>query len=633
MIELENELRPTILKAISEIYSQNLNNEDIQFQLTRKDFEGDLTLVTFPFTKFSKKSPVDTGNEIGDYLVTNSELIETYNTVQGFLNLVISKSYWLKSLIEINQTDNYGQFASNGRSVMVEYSSPNTNKPLHLGHLRNNFLGYSVAQILKENGNDVIKTQIINDRGIHICKSMLAWERYGEGETPISSGLKGDKLVGKYYVKFDKVLKQETETLLEKWALGEFDVDEATIAEYQKLSKIKAEKPDEKSKKGIQDKINKLANNSTPIMLDVQQMLQDWEAKSPDVIALWNKMNGWVYEGFDATYKAMGVDFDKLYYESNTYLTGKELVVEGLEKGIFFEKPDGSVWIDLTDDGLDEKLVLRSDGTAVYMTQDIGTAQQRMKEFDNLTGIVYTVGNEQDYHFQVLFLILKKLGYKWADNCYHLSYGMVDLKNKDGQVGKMKSREGTVVDADDLIADVIGKAKEMTQERGQIEGLSEEDKDELYKMIGLAGLKYYLLKVDPTKRMTFNPEESVELNGNTGPFIQYAFARIQSLLRKGGELGPIDSKIDIHPIERDLIKKLIEYPSVIADAGSSYSPAIIASYAYDLAKLFNSFFQSISIFRESDLNVQNYRLVLSQKVGETIKTSMKMLGIDVPDRM
>ena len=628
-MSLENQLASAVCEIVENLYSSEIASDSVQFQKTRKDFEGDITLVVFPIVKIAKKSPQDVANEIGNALQEKVSEVSGFNVVQGFLNLVISDSHWLNFLNDVVQNPDYGKQPVGTSRLMVEYSSPNTNKPLHLGHLRNNFLGHSVSRILEANGNQVVKTQIINDRGIHICKSMLAWLRFGEGETPESSGLKGDKLVGKYYVEFDKALKKETELVLEAWEKGEFDSEEAVVAEYKRLSGALAEKEDEKAKKGIQDKIKKLANNATPIMKDVKEMLIKWEAREEETVALWKKMNGWVYEGFDQTYDAMQVSFDKLYYESDTYLIGKKMVEEGLEKGTFFTKEDGSVWIDLTDEGLDEKLVLRGDGTAVYVTQDIGTAQLRMQDYPDLNGIVYTVGNEQDYHFKVLFLILKKLGYQWADNCFHLSYGMVDLPT-----GKMKSREGTVVDADELVAEVVDTAREMTEERGHIDGMSEEEKQALYHMIGLGGLKYYLLKVDPTKRMMFNPNESVELNGNTGPFIQYVHARICSLIRKGNEeLTAVDTTVELHDIEREILKKLAEYPEVIQQAGNEYSPALIANYTYELSKSYNSFFQSISVYKEPKAELRNMRLQLSANVAKVIKSATYLLGIDVPQRM
>jgi len=627
-MELEQLLTQQVKQSVKELFQTDLNDNLIQFQKTRKDFEGDITLVTFPLLKISKKTIEETGQEIGIYLKENVSEVSDFNIVKGFLNLEIDSSYWLNQLNDISNTPNYGLNQSKDNTLMVEYSSPNTNKPLHLGHLRNNFLGYSVAEILKVNGNEVIKTQIINDRGIHICKSMLAWQKFGKGETPESTGLKGDKLVGKYYVEFDKHLREQANEVMADWNNGDFsNANEFQKIEFLKFEDAKAEK-DEKQIKALIAKQFELAKNATPILNEAKEMLLKWEAKEPEVYALWQKMNGWVYKGFEATYKAMGVDFDKLYYESETYLIGKTLVEEGLEKGIFFKKEDGSIWIDLTDEGLDEKLVLRADGTAVYMTQDMGTASQRYKDYPSLNGMIYTVGNEQDYHFKVLFLILKKLGYTWANNCYHLSYGMVDLPS-----GKMKSREGTVVDADDLMTEVVLKAKEMTQERGHIEGMSDVEKENLYKMIGMGGLKYYLLKVDPKKRMMFNPEESVDLNGNTGPFIQYAHARISSLLRKANELKSVDVTTEIHPSEKELIKQLKDYPALIKEAGKNYSPAIIANYTYDLVKLYNSFYQSVSIFREEDQEKVNLRLQLSKQVAQVIKSSMKLLGIDVPERM
>ena len=627
-MNLEKLLTEKVKFAIQELYGMEANDNLVQFQKTRKDFEGDITLVTFPLLKTSKKSPEQTGEEIGQFLKENVADVSDFNIVKGFVNLVVSNSFWVNKLNESIEADNFGFNLEKSDTLMVEYSSPNTNKPLHLGHLRNNFLGYSVAEILKANGNEVIKTQIINDRGIHICKSMLAWEQFGGGETPESSGLKGDKLVGKYYVEFDKHLKVQANAVVSEWNSGDFsNATDKQNEEYVKFEAAKADK-DEKGIKALDSKILELAKNATEIMAQAKEMLLKWEANDTEVRSLWEKMNGWVYKGFESTYKAMGVDFDKLYYESTTFLTGKNLVEAGLEKGVFFKKEDGSVWIDLTDDGLDEKLVLRSDGTAVYMTQDMGTANLRYTDFPALNGMIYTVGNEQDYHFKVLFLILKKMGYSWAQNCFHLSYGMVDLPT-----GKMKSREGTVVDADDLMADVVQKAKEMTQERGHIEGMSEEEKNNLYNMIGMGGLKYYLLKVDPKKRMLFNPEESVDLNGNTGPFIQYAHARISSLLRKGGDLAAIDTAVDLHDSEKELIKHLVDYPQLIQEAGKNHSPALIANFTYELVKMYNSFYQSVSIFREEDAAKVNLRLQLSKTVAGIIKSSMSLLGINVPERM
>lgn len=628
-MSLEIELGQHLLPILEKLYNRSIDPNQIQLQSTKKDFEGDITLVVFPFLKEAKKGPEQTGQEIGELVVEQVDIVESFNVVKGFLNFSIANSYWLTQLNSFYANENYGLDLSAEKLQMIEYSSPNTNKPLHLGHLRNNFLGYSVAQIRAANGYEMVKTQIINDRGVHICKSMLAWLRYGEGETPETAGLKGDKLVGKYYVEFDKHLREECQSLTAEWYAGKYgDASQDDIKEFERLKAAADEKEDDKARKGIEGKIKELINNQTSIMKDVKDMLQKWEAKDPEVYQLWEKMNGWVYKGFDSTYEAMGVSFDKLYYESDTYITGKELVEEGLEKGVFFKKDDGSVWIDLSDEGLDEKLVLRSDGTAVYMTQDIGTAYQRYKDYPKLDGIIYTVGNEQDYHFKVLFLILKKLGYEWAQNCYHLSYGMVDLPT-----GKMKSREGTVVDADDLIQEVVDKAQEMTQERGHIEGMSEAEKEALYQMIGLGGLKYYLLKVDPKKRMMFNPEESVDLNGNTGPFIQYAHARISSLLRKAPAIETIKSDTELVESERNVIKQLADYPAVVREAGKEYSPALIANYTYELVKLYNSFYQSVSILKEEDQDKVNVRLALSRAVGNTVKSGMNLLGIQVPDRM
>ena len=628
-MSLESHLLPSVQKVIKTLYGEDVKSEQIQLQKTRPDFKGDITLVTFPFLKISKKSPEQTGDEIGAKLVQELDILTAYNIVKGFLNIEIADSYWLSQLNAIKAQRNFGYQQEQKDLMMVEYSSPNTNKPLHLGHLRNIFLGDSVSSLLKATGHKVVKTQIINDRGIHICKSMLAWQRFGEGETPQSSGLKGDKLVGKYYVEFDKALSKEREALLMQWEQGNFgDIDHHVIIEYQKLKEARDQKEDEKSKKAIQSKIKEIANNYTPIMSQVKDLLQRWESGDEEVVELWKKMNGWVYDGFNETYKQMQVTFDKLYYESDTYLTGKELVEKGLETDVFFRKEDGSIWINLHDEGLDEKLVLRADGTAVYMTQDIGTAYQRFMDYPDLNGIVYTVGNEQDYHFKVLFLILQKLGYQWAKNCHHLSYGMVDLPT-----GKMKSREGTVVDADDLIDEVVSKAREMTQERGHIEGMSDDDKEKLYHMIGLGGLKYYLLKVDPKKRMLFDPAESVDLNGNTGPFIQYAHARISSLLQRADKIEEVDKNIDLHEVERELIKLMDEFPSQLQQAAEQHSPALIANYVYDLVKMYNSFYQSISIFNEEDAAVKNMRLVLSQQVAKVIRSGMHTLGIQVPDRM
>lgn len=582
-----------IQNAIQELFSVSF--EKIEFQVTRKEFEGDITMVIFPLLKVIKGNPVEIGQKIGQYLVENVEQVEKFNVVSGFLNIVISDTFYLHFFNSIRNTSHFGHVAvpTSDKAVMVEYSSPNTNKPLHLGHIRNNLLGYSVAEIIKASGKKVYKTQIINDRGIHICKSMLAWKKFGNGETPESTGLKGDKLVGNYYVAFDKQYKSEISELIAK---GQSEEE---------------------------------AKKNAPIILEAQQMLLDWEAGKPEVIELWKTMNQWVYDGFNQTYKNLGVDFDSYYYESNTYLLGKEVVQFGLEKGIFEKDPDGSVWIDLTEEGLDRKIVLRSDGTAVYMTQDIGTAIQRVKDFPDVGGMVYTVGNEQDYHFKVLFLILKKLGFEWAENLYHLSYGMVELPS-----GKMKSREGTVVDADDLMVEMTQTAGKIAQELGKLEGYSEEEKQRLYKIIGLGALKYFMLKVDPKKTMLFNPEESVDFNGNTGPFIQYTYARIQSILRKAEvDITEECANIALQPKEKELIKLIETYPTVIQNAAQAYSPAIVANYVYDLVKEYNSFYQAIPILPEKDENLRLFRVQLSKKVGEIIASAFQLLGIEVPERM
>lgn len=634
---MENVVKERLLAKAAVLFGTEITNEQIQFQKTRKDVEGDLTLVLFPFVKILKTSPIEIGAKIGDFLVGELDFIERYEIVSGFLNLVYSADNWLQQLNTIDSDPNFGFSISGSKPlIMVEYSSPNTNKPLHLGHLRNNFLGYSVAEILKANGHNVIKTQIINDRGIHICKSMLAWERFspinerGERETPENTGLKGDKLVGKYYVEFDKHFNSEAKAIIADWEQGNFELyPEVIVAEFKRLSEAKEGK-DEKAAKGIEDKIKDLAKNQTAILRDAKEMLVKWEARDPQVYLLWTTMNSWVYNGFEVTYKAMGVDFDKLYYESDTFLLGKDVVQEGLAKGVFFRKDDGSVWIDLTADGLDEKLVLRSDGTAVYMTQDIGTAIDRYKDYPELNGIIYTVGNEQDYHFKVLFLILDKLGYSWAKNCFHLSYGMVDLPT-----GKMKSREGTVVDADDLMAEVIADAAAMTKERGHLDGMSETEREELYRKIGMGGLKYYLLKVDPKKRMQFNPEESIELNGNTGPFIQYAHARICSLLAKSGytNFSYNSGQVSMNHEEKELVKQLALFPSTIDEAAGTYSPAVLANYIFELVKQYNHFYQSVSILIEPNEEVKRMRLTLSRNVANVINRSMRLLGVEVPERM
>lgn len=590
---LHQALTTHIQKAVEELF--NISIEKVEFQATRKEFEGDITMVVFPLVKTLKGNPVEIGNQIGNYLVTNVNEVAKFNVVGGFLNIVISDAFYVEFFNTIKNNDTFGFVApkEGEKAVMVEYSSPNTNKPLHLGHIRNNLLGYSVAEILKASGKKVYKTQIINDRGIHICKSMLAWQKFGNGQTPQSTGLKGDKLVGNFYVEFDKQYKKEISELV---AQGK-----------------------------TEDEAKKLA----PSILEAQQMLLDWENGKPEVIELWKTMNQWVYDGFAQTYKNLGVDFDSYYYESNTYLLGKEVVQFGLEKGIFEKDPDGSVWIDLTADGLDRKIVLRSDGTAVYMTQDIGTAIQRVKDFSDVGGMVYTVGNEQDYHFKVLFLILKKLGFDWADSLYHLSYGMVELPS-----GKMKSREGTVVDADDLMAEMTTTAQTISEELGKLDGYSEDEKAVLFKTIGLGALKYYMLKVDPKKQMMFNPEESVDFAGNTGPFIQYTYARIQSILRKADFDTSISiSGLELHEKEKELIKQMQLFPEVIQNAAENHSPALIANYTYDLVKEFNSFYQQVSILGEENHDKKVFRVQLSKSVGNTIKNAFQLLGIEVPERM
>ena len=631
---MENKIKQLLLEQSEQLFGIKIEEKSVQFQLTRKEFEGDVTLVVFPFAKLLKSSPIDAANMIGEFLKQQISEIASFNVVQGFLNISLSSEYWKNKLHAIDTDNSFGREKADSKgTILVEYSSPNTNKPLHLGHLRNNFLGYSVAEILKANGHKVIKTQIINDRGIHICKSMLAWERFspininGERETPENTGLKGDKLVGKYYVVFDQEFNKEAKELIAKWESNQFDGFSAHVVEqYQKFVEAKIGK-EEKAQLDLDAKIKDLAKNETSLLRDAKEMLVKWEARDPQTYLLWSTMNGWVYDGFKSTYEAMGVNFDRLYYESETYLLGKDLVSEGLSKGVFYKKEDGSVWVDLTADGMDEKLLLRGDGTAVYMTQDLGTALDRKKDYPDLEGVVYTVGNEQDYHFKVLFLVLKKLGYSWADKCFHLSYGMVDLPS-----GKMKSREGTVVDADELMTEVVQSAKEMTSERGHLEGMSTEQKEVLFKQIGMGGLKYYLLKVDPKKRMMFNPEESIELTGNTGPFIQYAHARINSLLAKAGEINEYENAL-LGNEEKELIKVLAQYPTVIHEAGNSYSPALIANFCYELVKSFNHFYQSVPMLIEENKSVRDLRLVISRNVSKVIIDSLVLLGIESPQKM
>ena len=590
-MSLKQYITQNVLEAIQNVYQ--INPESVEIQFTRKEFEGDYTLVVFPLIRTLKGKPEEIGAKIGENLVENNK-ITAFNVVKGFLNMSLSSVEFLENFTQNAQNSTFGitKVDENSRTVMVEYSSPNTNKPLHLGHVRNNLLGFSVSQIIEAAGNNVIKTQIINDRGIHICKSMIAWEKFGNGETPESANMKGDHLVGKYYVEFDKHYRQE-------------------IKELEAQGKTEDE-----------------AKKEAPIFLEAQEMLRQWEAHEPKVIELWQKMNGWVYDGFAKTYKRLGVAFDEYLYESNTYILGKDIVEEGLNKGVFYKREDGSVWIDLTAEGLDEKLVLRSDGTSVYITQDLGTAVERFKNNPTLEELTYVVGNEQDYHFKVLFLILKKLGYSWADALHHLSYGMVDLPN-----GKMKSREGTVVDADDLMQEVYNTAKEISEELGKLDGMSDDEKAELYEIIAMGALKYYILKVDPKKRILFDPKESVDFNGNTGPFIQYTFARIQSLLRKESPKEFDANAIELNDAEKEIIRALYDFEDTIEKAATEMSPALIANYVYELVKLFNSFYQNNPILKNEDENVKNFRLYLSQWVANTIQNSLRLLGIGVPERM
>lgn len=593
-MNIEAVLAENTQKAIKELFGTEVSEAQLQFQKTKKEFKGSITLVVFPLLRVTKIGPEQSAEKIGEWLLHNTTEVIGFNVVKGFLNFILSDETWLNSFNDVLNNNDFGSAEkSSGKTYMVEYSSPNTNKPLHLGHLRNIFLGFSVAEILKANGHKVIKTQIINDRGIHICKSMLAWQMFGNGETPESSGTKGDHLIGKYYVKFDQIYKEEIKALIES------------------------------------GKSQEEAEKEAPIILAAREMLLKWEAKDPDVYSLWEKMNSWVYEGFNDTYKTMNVDFDTLYYESDTYIYGKDVVEEGLAKGDFYKKEDGSVWCDLSSERLDDKLVLRADGTSVYMTQDIGTAIERFKDYPDLSGLIYTVGNEQNHHFKVLFSILKKLGYAWAEECYHLSYGMVELPE-----GKMKSREGTVVDADDLMSSIVNDAKEMTKERGHIDSLSDSEKNKLYATIGLGGLKYYLLKVDPKSKMMFDPKESIDLNGNTGPFIQYTYARIQSILRNCEDI-PVNSTstLALVEVEVEILQHVLDFPLIIEKAGKEFSPASIANYIYELVKLYNSFYQSVSILKEENIELRNFRILLSKKVAEMIEKGMALLGVNVPERM
>ena len=594
MKEIELQLIQPITYAVKELFKADIPANQINFQTTRKEFDGDVTLVVFPMVRLAKKSPEQTADDIGSYLVQHVDSVENYNVVKGFLNMVISQSFWLNAYAKAFQTKDYGRVSTGNDSplTVVEYCSPNTNKPLHLGHIRNNLLGYSVAEIIKASGKRVKKVQIINDRGIHICKSMLAWKKFGAGETPESTGIKGDHLVGKYYVRFDKEYKKEIESLI------------------------------------AEGKTEDEAKKEAPLLVEAQNMLRMWEAKDHDIVSLWSMMNKWVYDGFDATNKRMGVDFDVNYYESETYLLGKKYVDSGLGQGHFYQKEDGSIWVDLTDEKLDHKLLLRGDGTAVYMTQDIGTAIQRHIDF-NFSKMVYTVGNEQDYHFDVLFKVLNRLGYSWAKDCQHLSYGMVDLPS-----GKMKSREGTVVDADDLMEQMVSTAKSISEDLGKLDDFTEDELTDVYEMIGLGALKYFILKVDPKKRMMFNPEESIDFNGHTGPFIQYTHARIRSLQRRAQKVKTtVEPSSKLHAKEKDLIKVILLYPQVIQDAAQQCSPAIIANYTYELVKAYNQFYQQVPVFAADQELDKNFRIGLSGFVGEVISSSMSLLGIRVPDRM
>lgn len=597
-MKIEKIIHNAVTDALIELYGYESSANAIQLQNTRKDFEGDITLVVFPFLRLSKKNPEATGQEIGEYLQAKLELVESFNVIKGFLNLVISNNYWIDVLYNAYKDDRFGikETTDDSRLVMVEYSSPNTNKPLHLGHIRNNLLGYSISEIQKANGNKVVKTNIVNDRGIHICKSMVAWQKWGNGKTPENTGLKGDHLVGELYVEFDKHYKAEIAELKEKG-----------------LSQKEAE-------------------NQAPAILEAREMLRKWEARDPETVQLWETMNGWVYKGFDETYKRMGVDFDKIYYESETYLVGKEEVLRGLKEGIFYREEDNSVWADLTKDGLDKKILLRSDGTSVYMTQDIGTAKMRFNDY-SIDKMVYVVGNEQNYHFQVLAILLDKLGYSWGKDLFHFSYGMVELPS-----GKMKSREGTVVDADDLMTEMVNVARKMAAELGKMDDLNAEEMEKTFEIIALGALKYFILKVDPKKNMLFNPEESIDFNGNTGPFVQYTYARIQSVLRKAADNDIIvdsDFKKDfkVSGKEKLLLKRISLFPDAVTEAGTNYSPAIIANYCYELVKEYNQFYHDHSILNIDDESIRNFRLVLSATTGRIIKKGMALLGIDVPDRM
>ena len=604
-MNIENQISSTILEAVKALYGQDVPEKMVQLQKTKKEFEGSLTLVVFPFVKMARKKPEEVAEELGQYLVEKCPAVAAYNVVKGFLNLVIAQEAWLNLLNAIDADDHFGEKQADDKSplVMIEYSSPNTNKPLHLGHVRNNLLGWSLAQIMEANGNKVVKTNIVNDRGIHICKSMLAWLKWGNGETPESSGKKGDHLIGDYYVAFDQHYRAEVKALTAQYLQEGLGEEEA----------------------------EKKAKEESPLIKEAHEMLVKWEQNDPEVRALWKKMNDWVYAGFDETYKALGVGFDKIYYESETYLKGKAKVEEGLDKGLFFRKEDNSVWADLTNEGLDQKLLLRSDGTSVYMTQDIGTAEMRFQDFP-IDKMIYVVGNEQNYHFQVLSILLDRLGFKWGKELVHFSYGMVELPN-----GKMKSREGTVVDADDLVAEMIADARQTSEELGKFDDISEEERNEIARIVGMGALKYFILKVDARKNMLFNPEESIDFNGNTGPFIQYTHARIRSILRKAAEqqidFSTMPEGVELSEKETELIQKLNSYGAAVAQAGKDYSPSGIANYCYELTKEFNQFYHDYSILREEDEKKKVFRLILARNVAKTIKNGMALLGIEVPERM
>ena len=605
-MKIEQQLNNAVIEAVKALYGQDITPEQVTLQKTKKEFEGHLTLVVFPFLRMSRKKPEDTATEIGQWIQNHTELIASFNVVKGFLNLVIAPAQWVALLDDINANSNYGITKPNADSplVMIEYSSPNTNKPLHLGHVRNNLLGWALANVVEANGNRVVKTNIVNDRGIHICKSMLAWLKYGNGETPETSGKKGDHLIGDYYVAFDKHYRAEVKELQAQYEAEGLGADEA---------KEKAEK-------------------EAPLIKEAHAMLVKWEAGDPEVRALWRKMNEWVYAGFDETYKALGVGFDKIYYESDTYLVGKQAVEEGLKKGLFFRKEDGSVWADLTKDGLDEKLLLRADGTSVYMTQDIGTAKLRFQDFP-IDKMIYVVGNEQNYHFQVLSILLDRLGCEWGKSLVHFSYGMVELPN-----GKMKSREGTVVDADDLVAGMISQARQTVDEAGKFDDMTEEEKDEVARIVGMGALKYFLLKVDARKNMLFNPEESIDFNGNTGPFIQYTYARIRSILRKAADAGikvpaQLPADVELSTKEEEIVQHIADFAAVVRQAGTEYQPAAVANYCYDLVKEYNQFYHDFSILREEDKKKQTFRLTLSANVAKVIRLGMGLLGIEMPERM